>query len=269
MPTTIDNPAPPAARSAGIEEQQRTFEAKYHAADRDRWWFHDSRDPVVRYLRDRRLAMGTKRFLEVSGKKPSECSVLLVCGGVGGEGSYFADQGFREVTVSDFSSSALEVCKARDSRLLTRLENAEALDLDDESYDLVVVQDGLHHLPRPVLGYNEMLRVARHGVVVIEPHTGLVGEKLGTRWEHEGDAINYVFRWNHQMLEQSTRSMLLERSCYVCGMRVWDHNVAVRKLANLFGGKKLGLAVSKLTYGTLGTLLPGLGNMFIGVVVKQ
>ncbi|WP_442483549.1 class I SAM-dependent methyltransferase [Aeoliella sp. SH292] len=269
MPTTIDNSASSAARSAGVDEQQRTFEAKYHAADRDRWWFHDSRDPLVRYLRDRRLAIGTDHFLKVSGKKPAECSVLLVCGGVGGEGSYFADRGFREVTVSDFSSSALDVCQARDPRLKTQLENAEALDLDDESYDLVVVQDGLHHLPRPVLGYNEMLRVARHGVLVIEPHTGLVADLLGTQWEQEGDAINYVFRWNHELLEQATRSMILQRPCYVRGMRVWDHNVSVRKLANALGGKKLGLAASKLTYGTLGTLLPGLGNMFIGVVVKR
>lgn len=258
-----------ALRPSGVEEQQRTFEAKYNAADRERWWFHDTPDPVVRYLRDRRLEIATRRFLEVSGRRPEDCTVLLVCGGVGGEGSYFADRGFAEVTVSDFSASALEVCRARDERLQTKLLNAEALDLADESYDLVVVQDGLHHLPRPVLGYNEMLRVAQSGVIVIEPHTGLVAGLLGTEWEHEGDAVNYVFRWNHSLLEQSTRSMLLKRPCYVRGMRIWDHNVSLRKVANLLGGKQLGLAAAKFIYGAMGICLPRLGNMFIGVVVKQ
>ena len=269
MQTTAPPTESMTALSGGIDQQQRSFEQKYHAADRDRWWFHDTQDPLVRYLRDRRLAIGNERFLRVSGLRPADCRVLLVCGGVGGEGTWFANQGYAEVTVSDFSASALEVCRARDPRLKTMLLNAEAVALPDESYDLVVVQDGLHHLPRPVLGYNEMLRVARHGVLVIEPHTGLVSKMLGTKWELEGDAINYVFRWNHHLLEQSTRSMLLKRPCYVRGMRIWDHNVSLRKLGRAFGGKRLGLAVTKLAYGVINTLLPGCGNMFIGVVVKR
>lgn len=264
-----DSSQPDGPEASGVEEQQRTFEQKYHDADLERWWFHDTRDPLVRYLRDRRLDIGTKEFLRVSGKKPEECRVLLICGGVGGEGSWFANQGFAEVTNSDFSESALEVCRARDPRLITMPLNAEAVDLPDESYDLVVVQDGLHHLPRPVLGYNEMLRVARHGVLVIEPHTGTIARLLGTKWEQEGDAINYVFRWNHELLEQATRSMMLQRDCYVRGMRIWDHNSSLRRLGRALGGKGLGMAAAKCAYGLMGTLLPGLGNMFIGVVVKQ
>ena len=75
--------------------------------------------------------------------------------------------------------AALDVCKARDPRLDTRQMDAEALDVPDNSYDIVLVQDGLHELRRPVLGLTEMLRVARRAVIVIEPHTGVVAGLLG------------------------------------------------------------------------------------------
>jgi hypothetical protein len=33
-------------------------------------------------------------------------------------------------------------------------------EVQDDSYDIALVQDGLHHLSRPVLSFIEMLRVA-------------------------------------------------------------------------------------------------------------
>lgn len=41
--------------------------------------------------------------------------------------------------------------------------DAESLDAPDDRYDLVLVQDGLHHLSRPVTGLMQMLRVASAG----------------------------------------------------------------------------------------------------------
>src|SRR6185436_5595240 len=113
--------------------------------------------------------------------------------------------------VSDLSEKAMALCRSFDERLKTRVLNAEEMsEVEDGSYDLVLVQDGLHHLPRPTLGFTEMLRVARIAAIVIEPHSGLVARAIGKTWEVEGDAVNYVFRWNRNILEQTTRSYLLQ-----------------------------------------------------------
>ena len=67
----------------------------------------------------------------------------------------------------------MALCRSFDERLKTRVLNAEEMsEVEDGSYDLVLVQDGLHHLPRPTLGFTEMLRVARIAAIVIEPHSG-------------------------------------------------------------------------------------------------
>lgn len=70
------------------------------------------------------------------------------------------------------------------------------------------------------------------------------------------------------MLEQSTRSLIPRRPYCVKGIRFWDHDVALRKLASLFGGGRLGLNAAKADYGAL-NFAPWLGNMMVGVVVKQ
>lgn len=48
-------------------------------------------------------------------------------------------------------------------------ENAEKLSLPDNSVDFVLCKEAYHHFPRPPLALYEMLRVARRGVVLIEP----------------------------------------------------------------------------------------------------
>ena len=253
--------------SDNTQEQREAFEQIF-SAEAARWHFHDTKDPLIRYLRDRRLhlAIGTlKRFC------PGDLhalSVLVVCGGVGGEASFFANQGFTDVTNTDFSSNALEVCQRRDPRLKTRLLNAEAMDLQDQSYDLVVVQDGLHHLPRPVLGLNEMVRVARRAVIVLEPHTGLVARMIGTEWERHGDAVNFVFRWNRENFRQAILSQVLETPLDIAVIRLWDHNSVIRKIVSKLGGGTASLLASKIIYALLAPINM-LGNNFIGVMVRR
>lgn len=48
-------------------------------------------------------------------------------------------------------------------------ENAEALSFADESFDFVLCIEAYHHFPRPMKALYEMLRVARKGVVLLEP----------------------------------------------------------------------------------------------------
>jgi ubiquinone/menaquinone biosynthesis C-methylase UbiE len=249
------------------QEQRDAFEQIF-SAEAARWHFHDTKDPLIRYLRDRRLHLALDAVRELAGISLEPLSVLLVCGGVGGEASFFANHGFADVTNTDFSQNALNVCERRDPRLKTRLLNAEAMDLEDGSYDLVVVQDGLHHLPRPALGLNEMIRVARKAVIVLEPHTGFVAKAIGTEWERHGDAVNFVYRWNLESFRQVILSQLLESPKSIRVIRLWDHNSVIRKVVSKLGGGGLSLFAAKAIYALL-TPFNALGNNFIGVLVKQ
>ena len=106
-----------------------------------------------------------------------------------------------------------------------------------------------------------MLRVARNAVVVIEPHLGLAGRLLGTTWEQQGEAINYVFRWNRAILEQSTRSYLLSDSTEVIAMQLWDHNLVVGKMVNHLPPRTR-LVAAKCLYKTPSPL-SSFGNMMV------
>jgi ubiquinone/menaquinone biosynthesis C-methylase UbiE len=249
------------------QEQRNAFESIF-SAESDRWHFHDTKDPLIRYLRDRRLSIALDAILRISGEPIESLSVLVICGGVGGEATFFANRGFSDVTNSDFSENALAVCRQRDNRLKTCFLNAESMSLGDLSYDIVVVQDGLHHLPRPSLGLNEMIRIARKAVVVIEPHTGYVAKLLGTEWERHGDTVNFVYRWNLEYFRQVILSQLLEAPKTIRVVRLWDHNSIIRKFVSRLGGGALSLLAAKLIYTVLSPL-NFLGNNFIGVLVKQ
>lgn len=48
--------------------------------------------------------------------------------------------------------------------------NVEDISYDSSSFSLVFAKESFHHFPRPMLGLYEMLRVARDGICLIEPH---------------------------------------------------------------------------------------------------
>jgi SAM-dependent methyltransferase len=261
LDTLTEAPTADAARAA--------YDASYGRSARSDWHFHDTQDPLVRYLRDRRIRLAMKQAAAMTGRAPRELTALVVCGGVGGEGTYLKNLGCRSVTVSDFSSRALEICRARDRRLETHLLDAEHADLPDGCFDVVLVQDGLHELRRPTVGLTEMLRMSRLITIVIEPHDGFVGRLFGTRWEfHEGVA-NYVFRWNGPLVESVTHSFLRAPDVSVGVTRLWDHNVVVGRVARLAGGGAASLMAARAMYFLLDAVLAGLGNMMIAVIVQN
>jgi SAM-dependent methyltransferase len=268
----IGSAAPAAAGGAAEagEAQIDAFERNFDTAP-ERWAFHDSPDPATRYTRDRRLRVALDRLGEVCGDDLSGWSALVTCAGAGGEATYLANRGLHHVTASDFSPRALEHCRRRDPRLATLCLDAEQLEVADASYDLVLVQDGLHHLPRPVLGLTEMLRVARRAVVVIEPHEGLVTRWLGREWERNGAAVNWVFRWDERMLLQTVRSYLLERPCSVEDVRFWDYTPLLYRLKQRLGSMERAWWAQRAIYRVLNWAGPvrRLGNAMVAVIVKD
>ena len=92
-----------------------------------------------------------------------------------GDGRYgldsirIAKRGVGHVLPTDISDTLLEEARQAGKIPEYRVENAEALSFTDESFDYVFIKEALHHCPRPFLAVYEMLRVARKGVVIVEP----------------------------------------------------------------------------------------------------
>jgi ubiquinone/menaquinone biosynthesis C-methylase UbiE len=51
-----------------------------------------------------------------------------------------------------------------------KVENAEKLSFEDNSFDFVFCKESYHHFPRPMIAFYEMLRVADFAVIIIEPN---------------------------------------------------------------------------------------------------
>lgn len=92
-----------------------------------------------------------------------------------GDGQYGLDsvrlreRGVASVLPTDIADATLRDAKARGIIDNYQVENAERLSFADRSFDYVFCKEAFHHFPRPFLALYEMLRVARKGVVLVEP----------------------------------------------------------------------------------------------------
>lgn len=221
-----------------ITRQQARGDSVYAAGAR----FHAvTQDPLVRYIVSWRLKEAVKRLAAAIDTFSAErISVLILCSGEGLEGSILYDLGFKNITVSDISEKGVQAALDRDPRLKGVQLNAQETGLQSGSFDLVVVQDGLHHLPNPVGGFVEMLRLARVAVLFLEPHKSLVGRVAGTQWERHGDAVNFVFRWDRALVEQVTSSYMCSDSFVNLSFSFWHHNIFLNKLGRMLEERKQG-----------------------------
>lgn len=192
-----------------------------------------------------------------------DSSILVLCSAEGREASVLCDLGYRDVTISDLSPVALEVATKHDPRLKSRVLNAQETGLRDGSYDVVVIQDGLHHLQSPVAGLCEMLRVCRRAGVFLEPADSPAGNLIGQKWETNGDAVNYVFRWNRKLLRDLCRSYFASDDFTDLSFTFWHHNPMMSKAGAWLG--RGGLALGKRV---LDRFAGRWGNQFCGIIVK-
>jgi Methyltransferase domain len=227
-------------------------------------------DPVVRYLVQWRLRSAMERLLKTRPEIQTwdQLSVASICCGAGLEGSLLIDAGLIPVFVSDLSAKGVRAAITRDHRLMGFAADAEELPLANNSVDLVVVQDGLHHLRSPVRGFTEMLRTARIAACFLEPHDSLSGRLLGKRWETHGDAVNYVFRWNRRLVDSVAGSYLGPDGFENCSFSFWHHNVVLGRLGDALGGGPRAVGLLKVLKNASDAVASGLGNQFCGLVVK-
>ena len=249
-----------------IERQTRVMEAALAAGPRQHT---TTSDPLVRYLVRWRLNEAMRRVFRAEPALSYSSRVLVLCAGEGNEGSMLMDMGFADVTVSDLSDGILQAAKKRDPRLKTLPLNAEESTLPDDSYDIALVQDGLHHLPRPVLGFTEMLRIASHAVVFLEPHDSLIGNRIGTKWERNGPAENYVFRWTRRLVEDVASSYLGRDSFTNLSFSFWHHNIVLERIARSLGGGSFSISCLRFGKATMDRLFGHAGNQFCCIILKK
>lgn len=91
-----------------------------------------------------------------------------------GDGRYGSDANYIEsnggdALATDISDFLIKEAVAEGYIRKAQRENAEDLTFEADSFDFVLCKDSLHHFPRPTHALHEMLRVARTGVILIEP----------------------------------------------------------------------------------------------------
>jgi ubiquinone/menaquinone biosynthesis C-methylase UbiE len=70
---------------------------------------------------------------------------------------------------SDLSENMLTEAQRRGLIDEFKVENIENLSFENNSFDVLFCKEAFHHLPRPMIGLYEMIRVAKELVILIEP----------------------------------------------------------------------------------------------------
>ena len=99
-------------------------------------------------------------------------------------------------TASDISSAAVRATQAAFPEVKVLVADLEHLPFQDDEFDVGFVAATLHHLPRPLVGLYELLRVSRDAAILIEPNDSWLtrlATRLGAAHEYE-EAGNYVYR---------------------------------------------------------------------------
>ena len=96
--------------------------------------------------------------------------ILTIGDGKGGKEAIFLKELGHDVTATDICPEVLSEVYRR--ALIDKYTQAdvENLQFADDEFDIVMAKETLHHLSRPYVGLYEMIRVAREGIVIAEPH---------------------------------------------------------------------------------------------------
>lgn len=172
-------------------------------------------------------------------------SDILVVGGSADDGRTLRTIGFTRVTLSNLlDPRPSEQANLDDAGMRAIRVDAEAMDLADNSYDLVLVHEALHHCRSPHKALTEMLRVSRRYVILLEPNSSFAMRllvKLRFSFPYELPAViasgfhtggvrdscipNYIYRWNARDLYQTTASHLAESAFDLYTREYWDFNI--------------------------------------------
>ncbi len=140
-----------------------------------------------------------------------------------GDGQYGLDSvrlrecGVQSVLPTDIADASLRESKSRGIISDYRVENAEHLSFAGDSFDYVFCKEAFHHFPRPFLAFYEMLRVARKGVILVEPQdqissplrqaiylvSRLIGRQRHFDQNRYEDSGNYIYSITRRDIEKT------------------------------------------------------------------
>lgn len=89
-----------------------------------------------------------------------------------GSDSHFLAKNGGDALATSISDATLKVGFDKGFIKKFRAENAEKVSASDNEFDFSFCKEAYHHFPRPSIAFYEMLRVAKIGVILIEPAEG-------------------------------------------------------------------------------------------------
>jgi len=128
--------------------------------------------------------------------------------------AYLLSQMGANATASNISDTLLEISSSLGHIAKYSEQNAERITYETNSFDYTLCKHSYHHFPRPPIAFYEMLRVAKQGVVLIEPLERsrrpldffreivkrILRKGQNSQYESEG---NYVYRTNVREVEKA------------------------------------------------------------------
>lgn len=151
-----------------------------------------------------------KRLLEREKIDLSGRRVLVASCGRGIDVYYLRRYYNAEYHVSDICKDAVAAARGI-LQVPGFIEDNERLSLPDNAYDYVFIAASLHHLARPVAGLYELLRVAKYGLIVVEPNDSLLtrmATRLGLANETE-ESGNYVYRMSRHDVARIAKALTM------------------------------------------------------------
>lgn len=242
-------------RNSQLKEKQREFaNAKFASLGDLQYevnYFHD-------YFRALPF-LAVKRLLDDLQITLTGKSVLIASCGTGIDVHYLRKYYDAYFTVSDLSEEAVKLTLRLHKNVKGAVEDTERLSFGDESFDYAFIAASLHHLPCPLIGLYELLRVAKYGVIVIEPNDSWLTRlatrlKLATEIEEAG---NYVYRFNAWDIERISRALF-----YKCS---YTRLFAIHRVARSRGEFVVLRALNSLA----NLLVPTLGNYIVFIIIKS
>jgi len=226
--------------------------------------------------------MDLLRGLLVKGTLSPAHSILVLCGEQM-DAEVFSALGCRDVTVTNLDGRHAGTWStgARWER-----QDAENPAYDDGAFDWVVVHLGLHHCRQPHKALCEMYRIARRGVVVVEPCENPMvgaGRRLGIGQEYEVHAVaahavryggvnnspipNHVYRWTLGEVRRTIASYAPEyRPLISARSHLVVHWSDLRRKRN---PARFALMLLLYPFLRLGSLVfPGIGNN-LGICIEK
>jgi len=94
-------------------------------------------------------------------------SWLALGDGMGTDANWL-EQHHIDATATDISDYILKQAHQQGYIKKYKVENAEKMSAETNSYDIVLCKEAYHHFPRPYIALYEMIRVAKKAVVLIE-----------------------------------------------------------------------------------------------------